>query len=61
MPCFGLLGVSDADGRRPYLKRLVKWCEEIGLKIILDLHGAPGSQNGMDHSGKKGKVIRFEA
>lgn len=55
-----MIGDSDVDGRRPYLKRLVKWCEEIGLKIILDLHGAPGSQNGMDHSGMKGKVKRLE-
>ena len=27
-----------------------------GLKILLDLHGAPGSQNGWDHSGKSGPL-----
>lgn len=27
-----------------------------GLKLILDLHGAPGSQNGWDHSGRSGKI-----
>lgn len=27
-----------------------------GLKLILDLHGAPGSQNGWDHSGRKGEI-----
>jgi glucan 1,3-beta-glucosidase len=26
------------------------------LKVILDLHGAPGSQNGWDHSGRKGDI-----
>jgi aryl-phospho-beta-D-glucosidase BglC (GH1 family) len=26
-------------------------CEKYGLSILLDLHGAPGSQNGIDHSG----------
>jgi glucan 1,3-beta-glucosidase len=26
------------------------------LKLILDLHGAPGSQNGWDHSGRGGKI-----
>src|ERR1035438_6826351 len=25
-----------------------------GLKLLLDLHGAPGSQNGWDHSGRSG-------
>ncbi len=27
-----------------------------GLKVLLDLHGVPGSQNGWDHSGRKGAV-----
>jgi glucan 1,3-beta-glucosidase len=27
-----------------------------GLKLILDLHGAPGSQNGWDHSGRSGEI-----
>jgi glucan 1,3-beta-glucosidase len=27
-----------------------------GLKVLLDLHGAPGSQNGWDHSGRKGPI-----
>lgn len=26
------------------------------LGVLLDLHGAPGSQNGMDHSGRSGKL-----
>jgi glucan 1,3-beta-glucosidase len=26
------------------------------LKLILDLHGAPGSQNGWDHSGRGGEI-----
>lgn len=26
------------------------------LKVLLDLHGAPGSQNGWDHSGKAGAI-----
>jgi glucan 1,3-beta-glucosidase len=26
------------------------------LKVILDLHGAPGSQNGWDHSGRSGEI-----
>ena len=27
-----------------------------GLGVLLDLHGAPGSQNGMDHSGRSGPL-----
>ncbi len=27
-----------------------------GLGVLLDLHGAPGSQNGWDHSGKSGEL-----
>ena len=38
------------------LDNAFKWAEEFGLKVILDLHGAPGSQNGLDHSGKTGSI-----
>ena len=38
------------------MKRLVKWADEIGLKVLIDLHGAPGSQNGFDNSGKASNV-----
>ena len=27
-----------------------------GLAVLLDLHGVPGSQNGMDHSGRQGAL-----
>lgn len=30
--------------------------EQNGLKLLLDLHGAPGSQNGWDHSGRIGPI-----
>jgi len=30
--------------------------ERNGLKLLLDLHGAPGSQNGWDHSGRSGPI-----
>lgn len=31
-------------------------CQRNGLKLLLDLHGAPGSQNGWDHSGRRGPI-----
>ena len=30
--------------------------QQNGLKVLLDLHGAPGSQNGWDHSGNSGTL-----
>jgi glucan 1,3-beta-glucosidase len=31
-------------------------CRKNDLKLLLDLHGAPGSQNGWDHSGRSGAI-----
>jgi glucan 1,3-beta-glucosidase len=51
---------DDTEGQRFYLKRVFQWCEEIGLKILVDLHGAPESQNGFDNSGRRGDVNWFD-
>ncbi|KAL4197536.1 hypothetical protein AMTRI_Chr04g188730 [Amborella trichopoda] len=32
------------------LDRAFTWAEKYGLKVIIDLHAAPGSQNGFEHS-----------
>lgn len=37
-----------------YLDWAMKMAEKYNLKVLIDLHGAPGSQNGLDHSGKIG-------
>lgn len=37
-----------------YLDRAFKWAEAYGLKILLDLHTAPDSQNGFDNGGISG-------
>jgi glucan 1,3-beta-glucosidase len=37
-----------------YLLRVIEWCRKHGLRVNLDLHGAPGSQNGWNHSGRQG-------
>ena len=34
-----------------YLDRFFDWAEKYDVTVLLDLHGAPGSQNGMHHSG----------
>lgn len=33
-------------GQLPYLQNAVTWASKHGLKLIVDLHGVPGSQNG---------------
>lgn len=37
-----------------YLDWAVLMAERYDLKVLIDLHGAPGSQNGQDHSGRIG-------
>jgi glucan 1,3-beta-glucosidase len=37
-----------------YLDEAMIWAEQYGLDVIIDLHGAPGSQNGKAHSGRAG-------
>ena len=32
------------------------WAAKYGLQVLLDLHAAPGSQNGWDHSGRSGAL-----
>lgn len=39
-----------------YLLRGIEWARKYGLRINLDLHGAPGSQNGWSHSGHQGPI-----
>ncbi|KAJ2912465.1 hypothetical protein MD484_g7948, partial [Candolleomyces efflorescens] len=37
-----------------YFLRAIEWARKYGLRILLDLHAVPGSQNGLNHSGKLG-------
>jgi glucan 1,3-beta-glucosidase len=39
-----------------YLLRGIEWARQNGLRVNLDLHGIPGSQNGWNHSGKQGVI-----
>jgi len=40
-------------GAWPYLLNALNWAKANSLNVILDLHGAPGSQNGYDNSGQR--------
>ncbi|KAF8878964.1 glycoside hydrolase superfamily [Infundibulicybe gibba] len=39
-----------------YILRLLGWARKYGLRVKLDLHTIPGSQNTYNHSGKQGQV-----
>ncbi|CAG8569297.1 5411_t:CDS:2, partial [Scutellospora calospora] len=39
-----------------YLLKAVRWAKKYGLNVIVDLHAAPGSQNGFDNSGRQGPI-----
>jgi glucan 1,3-beta-glucosidase len=46
-------GESYTQGAAVYIDAAVDWARGTGLKIWIDLHGAPGSQNGFDNSGHR--------
>lgn len=46
-------GGAYTFGAAPYLDKAIGWARQTGLKVVIDLHGAPKSQNGFDHSGHK--------
>ncbi|KAI0800627.1 exo-beta-1,3-glucanase [Fomes fomentarius] len=46
-------GEPYISGQLPYLQKGIEWARKHGLKVIVDLHGAPGSQNGFDNSGRR--------
>jgi len=46
--------INPYVGAISYLDRAFDWADEYGLKVVLCLHGAPGSQNGEMHSGRSG-------
>jgi aryl-phospho-beta-D-glucosidase BglC (GH1 family) len=39
-----------------YFLTAIEWARKYGLRINLDLHAIPGSQNGWNHSGKMGQI-----
>ncbi|KAK5719181.1 glucan exo-1,3-beta-glucosidase [Elasticomyces elasticus] len=46
-------GSPYASGAAPYIDQAINWSRQLGLKVMIDLHGAPGSQNGFDNSGQR--------
>jgi glucan 1,3-beta-glucosidase len=42
-----------------YFLKAIKWARKYGLRINLDLHAVPGSQNSWNHSGREGHGPNF--
>jgi glucan 1,3-beta-glucosidase len=57
--------IFEGDGPyRSCIGRLdwaVHMATKYNLKVLISLHGAPGSQNGQDHSGHRGSVNWYES
>jgi endoglucanase len=41
------------------LDRLLQWCRTAGLRVIVDLHAAPGGQTGVNHDDGPGFPLTF--
>ncbi|PPQ85378.1 hypothetical protein CVT25_006409 [Psilocybe cyanescens] len=41
------------SGAWTYFLQALSWAQKYNIKVIADLHGAPGSQNGFDNSGQR--------
>lgn len=52
-PAYGDIRHPFVQGGLAILDQAFDWAEEFGLHIVLDLHAAPGCQNGFDNGGIK--------
>ncbi|MGZ8190098.1 MAG: glycoside hydrolase family 5 protein [Methylococcaceae bacterium] len=50
---YGEIVYPFAVGGIEIVDRVFDWAEEYGLHVVLDLHAAPGCQNGFDNGGIK--------
>jgi len=49
-------GDPYVQGAYDYLGKALGWANDNGLKVLIDVHGQPLSQNGFDNSGRKGSI-----
>jgi glucan 1,3-beta-glucosidase len=49
-------GTPYIQGADAFLERVIGWAKAASMKVWVDLHGAPGSQNEFDNSGHAGPV-----
>ena len=53
---FDNTGTPYKQGAAEYVDKAIVWARNAGMKVMVDCHGSPGSQNGQDHSGRTGAV-----
>jgi glucan 1,3-beta-glucosidase len=44
------------DVGKSAIENCLNWAQEFNISVLIDLHGAVGSQNGQDHSGRSGPI-----
>lgn len=49
-------GIKPYQPCAEYIEQAFAWAAKHSLKVLLSVHGAPGSQNGQDHSGRSGPI-----
>ncbi|QDS70242.1 hypothetical protein FKW77_007268 [Venturia effusa] len=49
-------GEPFVQGAYEVFAQALDWAQAAGLKVMIDLHGASGSQNGFDNSGRYGAI-----
>ena len=54
-----LPGDPYKTGAADWLDKAIGWAGGLGMYVMVDLHGAPGSQNGFDNSGQKTTTPSF--
>lgn len=52
-PAYGTNPAPFVEGGIEVLDRALEWAQESGFRVVLDLHAAPGCQNGFDNGGIK--------
>lgn len=63
----GFWALITTTGDEPYVKstqmdqveRVMQYASDLGMYVVLDIHGLPGSQNGKEHSGHAGSIGWF--
>lgn len=50
---YDTFGSPYVSGAAVYIDAAIDWARSLDLRMIIDLHGAPGSQNGYDNSGQR--------
>ena len=55
------LGLADSQEGFQLIDKMVKWCHETGLYLMLDMHAAPGGQTGENIDDSDGYPYLYES